>query len=521
MASALPDPRAGEIDRPRKIFAYVPGLTGTEAEWQPLVQRLRRDLGGEWKALEHRCGPFSRKSPWEVARQISAQLDDLCGDGSGVALTLIGHSIGGVLVRAAYLMALGKLGSGPIQYNWPGSVTRFVLLASIDRGIHPTGSTRARWGLRVLRLLRPFGVRLVRELIRGSEFITNVRISWMRYYRALPEPPLVVQIFGTEDDEVMRADCMDQEQFPYATALEVPGGNHVDLHKLDSTPDPELHYRRLHRAISDEFQRTGVDPQGQEKQQVVMLLHGIRASAMEWPDRLREEIKRRNAAAIVRCPSYGYFTALRFAVPFLHRKPLRWFYDEYSQLLAMYPTAEFAFVGHSNGTYLMAQSIAAIPSMVFERAFLGGCVLPQIYPWEQRRGQVKDIVNAFSHSDAIVGWICSALAGIGRRDVGTAGFEGFHSLEPSEQLTVKAGHGAAFDTAGDLASVADYILTGNRPEGRAMPVPGGKRRVSRAFRALGFVILGLLVALPVILPFWGLVIDGVLIAVIVIFLEML
>jgi pimeloyl-ACP methyl ester carboxylesterase len=509
---------------PEKIYAYVPGLSGTEKTWRPLVDKLRADLGGEWIALEHRCGPFSRRSPEQVARSLSARLEALHEKHEGKPeIILIGHSIGGLLLRTAYLMASGQFGR-EAPCNWPLRVTRFVLMASMDRGVNPEGSLRARIGTPIARFLRPTGIRLIYELLKGSNFITNLRISWIRYYRNLPDPPQVVQVLGTNDDEVARDDCLDPELFPHAKAINVPEADHVRLHDLTSTPHPDVHYQLLRKAIAEPFPRHAVSDEVKERPRVIILLHGIRASRYGWPESLRREIHSRDPNAIIRVPDYGYFSARRFAIPYLHRKPLRWFQDQYSQALAQHPNAEFYFVGHSNGTYLMAKSLRDIGGMYFRRVFLGGCVLSPSYAWPQRE-KTYEVHNAVSYTDMVVGVLCSALAGLGRQDVGTAGFESFRQL-PGEQNLVGSGHSAAFDTDEDLKTVANFILDGTPPPGALNELPSGRRRLSRLSGTLGYLLIALLIAILVYTGSHGQLLLGIaivfaLIFILLVFLEIL
>jgi len=483
-----------------KIYAYVPGLGGSEKSWKPLVDKLRADIGGQWVALEHHCGAFSRRSPMAVARSLSARLDSIDRQSGGEKeLVLIGHSIGGLLIRTAYLIAAGKFGEGEAVYDWPRRVSRFVLMASMDRGVNPEGSMRAKLGTPFARFLRPVGIRLIYDILKGSTFVTNLRIAWMRYYRTLPNPPMVVQVRGTKDDEVARNDTIDPDLFPHAVPIDVPEANHVKLHDLTGTPDPETHYECIRHAIADDFPRHAAGAQIAEKSRVIFLLHGIRASKLGWPTQLKNEILRRDPSAIVELPDYGYFSALRFAIPYFHRKPLRWFQDEYSQALARHPGAEFYFVGHSNGTYLMAQSLREIGGMIFNRIFLGGCVLSPAYVWPSRP-QPYVVHNAYAYTDKVVGILCSALAGLGRKDVGTAGFESFREIPDGDQNLVDRGHGAAFDSPADLETVADFILTGARPPaGAPQDMPSGIRRLSRFSTILGWLVLAILVVLPI----WG------------------
>jgi alpha-beta hydrolase superfamily lysophospholipase len=125
-----------------------------------------------------------------------------------ISILLVGHSIGGLLVRAAYLMAAGALGIKHPTYGWYKRVRRIVLLASMDRGVRPDGSLRARLGAPLIQMLSLVKKPLVYHLFKGSVFITHLRISWIRYFRPLSDPPEVAQIIGTRDDEVSVEDCL-------------------------------------------------------------------------------------------------------------------------------------------------------------------------------------------------------------------------------------------------------------------------------------------------------------------------
>jgi hypothetical protein len=246
---------------------------------------------------------------------------------------------------------------------------------------------------------------------------------------------------------------------------------------------------------------------------------------MDWPTALKQTIERNDPSTIVVMPSYGYFSARRFALPRLHHKPLVWFQDAYSQAVACYPDAEISFVGHSNGTYLAAESLKKIPSMTFLRMFLGGCVLPTNFSWQQVSAQTGVIVNAFCHSDQIVALLCNALRGVGRSDLGTAGFESFQALT-SHQYVVEKGHGAAFDSPRDIQEVAAFILRGDIPARVATAPPVNLRRLSRAAYFAWMPFVALLAALAVggfftPLHWVGLVAVAIIISAVLLFWEIL
>jgi hypothetical protein len=108
--------------------------------------------------------------------------------------------------------------------------------------------------------------------------------------------------------------------------------------------------------------------------------------------------------------------------------------------------------------------------MQFKRVYLAGSVLPRDYPWRDRcdRSQVEKLCNARSSFDWPVGILCNGLRGVGMRDIGTGGFDGFLFGENrlKELYYFDGDHGKPLEeTYQDL--VIKYILTGNisKPEG--------------------------------------------------------
>jgi hypothetical protein len=200
------------------------------------------------------------------------------------------------------------------------------------------------------------------------------------------KPPAIVQVIGTLDQVVSKDDVTDKQQFPHATIIQIPGADHDRLFDPNSSKDRNYTMITLLRPFV--WTREQELLPDRKKNNVVILLHGIRASALHWPNQLAPLIAEESDFMVL-CPDYGYFTALRFAIPRLHRRPLRWFQDQYSNVLADNPSATFHFVGHSNGTYLLGQSMLAIKGMQFKRVFLGGCALPAEFPWDDVPGNPR------------------------------------------------------------------------------------------------------------------------------------
>lgn len=190
-------------------------------------------------------------------------------------------------------------------------------------------------------------------------------------------------------------------------------------------------------------------------------------------------------------------------MPGRRKKNIEWFQDKYSYYFSRYPDADFHFIGHSNGTYILGESLKKVSGMRFKRVYLAGSVLPCDYPWVKRfdyDNQLEHLRNDRSSLDWPVGILCSGLRGIGMRDIGTGGFDGFYWDEERTQevFYYKGGHGKPLEE-GNLDNIIDYILTGN-----GAPLPDSlmpKKKLSPLFlwcsRLAPFVMQGLLAILLV------------------------
>ena len=426
-------------------------------------------------------------------------------------IILIGHSVGALFLRRAYAINAGWIEGEPTQASWSSLVSRFVLMAPLNRGVDGGRAPRAKLAGRIGRILRLVGIHtLIYDLLQGSDFVTNLRLLWLRNLKSITHPLQLPHVLGEDDKEVSRIDCVDTQQFPDSFHIEVPEADHVRLHDLTSTSNPERHYGLLRNAILGcGIEATPPDEQlrliredfsrEQSERTVVFLLHGIRDDRLRWVRKLGEYLVHADSRINIRAVSHGYVTALKFAIPFLHKKVRRKLQDEYAQAVAVYPNADFHVAAHSNGTYIVGRALYHIEAMRFNRLMFGGCVLPRDFVWDHfvARGQVGVVRHDFTRTDKVIAILCSALSGAGRRDVGTAGYDGFTSCIENlyENELAEGGHGAAFASDSDLQSVARFLLTGEEckrtdSESPTRPVPGIYLRLA----ALSWVVI-LIVAL--------------------------
>lgn len=460
----------------KTLIAYVPAIGMKVSSWEPLISRLKHDIGDssslgdiEWAGWDHNCHLLSSKPLMTVSQRFCDWLDAKWFVSGGYEkIILIGHSMGGIIVRQAYLISAGLEPNRPSS-DWWKYVDKFMLLAAINRGIKPN-----RPILKIYDLLLEFvsTATLGRKMtgqdgMFGSEFVTNLRLQWIKFMDTLPEQeiPKVIQLLGRDDSIVTREDSVDLEQFPNAFHIPIPDVGHGLLPLIEKGNNGELRYQIIYDSILDiNLSRRSEDSRKLiRKKNVVFILHGIRASNRGWVSQMAELIEKTLPDTEVIKPSYGYLSAFEFLIPWLHRRPLHWFHNKYADYFAANPDADFYFVGHSNGTYILGRSLLELTGMHFKRIVLAGSVLPANYPWREiyKRGQYKELRNDQANLDFPVGFLCSGLNGIGRKDIGKGGYEGFEDDDNSiVQYAFHDGdHGAALEQI-NLLSFLDFLING-------------------------------------------------------------
>jgi pimeloyl-ACP methyl ester carboxylesterase len=474
-----------------RLVALAPGGGQTTAEFDPLLRRLQSEP--EWDAdtkilpCEHHATIFSLRRANDLAADMADRiLTEWETNGPYDDVILMGFSAGGILSRAAYLRGLGSTRKNRAPKEWAKHVSRIVLFAAPNRGLH------LRWYERLLLTLMPWQF-LLRDLLIGSDFITNIRLWWVRKLDRMETRPIVVQIRGTQDSRVQRGDSLDIEGFLEGYALSLDA-KHDDLLKPDqgaqfSDEKYDVFRQAILRPFTDADTASRVnDP----SQRVYFVVHGIRANNDDWVKALSTMIESQlpNARAIP--PFYGRFSAFQFAVPLLRRKRVRFFQNLYSMEFSKNPQASFNFVGHSYGTYLLGHSLRNLSGMQFDRVSLNGSVLPAQWLWDIYRHQVKELRNARARTDMPVGILCRALRGLRMRDVGTAGYTGFQipfDLR-SELRYYQGGHSAS--VSGDARQhILNFLLHGNsfEPQPTLLGEDKAFSTISAASWALPYLLL--------------------------------
>jgi hypothetical protein len=482
---------------PKVLVVYVLGLTGSLAEWNELVDRFKADptVGhSDSIVYQPKKSLLSVGNAQDLANGLRARIDEkwITEGESYTNVILVGHSFGGLLVRKAYLLACGAA-RGTHTSRWHPLVSHIVLFAATNRGVDARRTLRMRLLRRLYRAARTFHAiphLLLSDALWGSAFLTQLRLEWIRHFRDVDNDrlPEVVQLLGTRDQLVTREDSTDLLQFPKVTAFDVADATHDNLHRPDASEDPASRYKLLRHAVFEPLSAPEPELPPRSKNPVIFVLHGIRASNSGWPDQLRELLLNANTDAEVILPSYNYFSALNFCLPWIRRRYIEWFQDAYSEALARSSQSDFHFVGHSNGTYLLGASLKALPAMRFQRIALIGSVLPRDYDWSVRvrDGQVREIRNHRSSVDWPVGLLCSGLRALQMRDIGTGGFDGFewNTASVSREIYYHRGGHSGPLTPTCLTDIATHILTGQDPPAPYL-VPSPPFFFSWASRLLG------------------------------------
>lgn len=492
----------------RRLVILIPGMGPRKEAWMSLVRRLQQEAGyapgdAHWMWVDHKIQPWtpgdidpqrmrdpSQPGPLEtLAQQLRNQIHNewLRHDGYD-DVVLVGHSIGGLLARRIYLLAAGAVPRHPPS-PWGAHVSRIILFAAVNRGF-PLGSL-GRAHYMVAELARGLSKRVFyfEDALQGSDFVSNLRIDWIRYFRKIEDQtpermtaspveqsgvPLVMQFLGDSDELVTDADHKDLLAFPNGHFREVAGANHANLYRLDIA-QPESRYRILQEAFVDRPTEITTDasqrPAESPVHTVVMIMHGIRTNKIVgWIAGLESKLKRYAPPGTrVYIPTYGYLTALRFALPWIRSRHIPIFRDEYTELLAEHPRAQFSIIAHSNGTYMLGHCLKKTPGMRFENLVLAGCALPQDYDWEKVMDphdgvdqQVKRVLNELATGDFPVAILCNGLRGIGMKDIGPAGFTGFLERGPSirDAGYHKGDHGVALRPT-NQERLVQFVLGGN------------------------------------------------------------
>jgi pimeloyl-ACP methyl ester carboxylesterase len=199
---------------PTRLLVVVPATGQNASMWASFLSALRKEPSSAelaWLVYDHGVSASTPGTARVIARDLSNCIQEKLGSGNLTRITLIGHSIGGMLVRYAYLDAAGAVpGRDLTPKSWASLVDRILLFTSVNKGIDfnkpqvPWWWGPAAWALRIV----PHPHLVIEDFALGSDFIADTRISWIRHFGQLnahpgrKPVPYVVQFWGTDDSIV-------------------------------------------------------------------------------------------------------------------------------------------------------------------------------------------------------------------------------------------------------------------------------------------------------------------------------
>ena len=259
---------------------------------------------------------------------------------------------------------------------------------------------------------------------------------------------------------------------------------------------------------------------------VVFVYHGIRDYGI-WTGAIKKQIATAALAnqsdTVASTPKYGYFPMLSFLLYRDRQRNVRSFMDEYTEALARYPDLadDVDYVGHSNGTYILASALHHYRTIRVRNVFFAGSVVPRLFDWQRfiDAGRVAQVRNVVASADWVVAYFPRFFEQIadwankkpetGMFDIGSAGFRGFAAAgDPGNKVRnlefVAGGHGEGVNVgnAQRLAAIAEYITTGNDEK---LSVFENARRQSKLVNVLSNVSWAVWLALAatlVLLGYW-------------------
>ncbi len=214
---------------------------------------------------------------------------------------------------------------------------------------------------------------------------------------------------------------------------------------------------------------------------VVFVIHGIRDKGF-WTQKIARAIKEEadGEKRVFRTftGTYGYFAIFPFLAPWVRHWKTGWLMEQCVVMHALYPKAKFSYVGHSNGTYLLARALLRYPAARFHHVVFAGSVVRCDYPWrrllsdapENRPRQVGKILNYVATEDWVVAIFAKAFQALTSLfDIGSAGYDGFdehrrpaHHPDLHEAKFIVGSHEAGIREA-HWKDIARFIVHGEPP----------------------------------------------------------
>ena len=487
-----------------RLVVIVHGFPGRQAI-QPTVDLARDALApADLLVADYDSRILSNANAYEIANELEARIHEAFDETRYASIVLVSYSMGAMILRKSLLWAHGleeDRAAPKGRRVWVERVERVVSLAGINRGwsIEPRpeniglGQFFGIWFVERFARLTGTG-KLLLSMQRGAPFIADTRVQWVRLARPQsPETtsdslPQVIHLLGDRDNTVSRKDAQDLGVAKDTIFVTLAGTDHRSIAEALRGEEGNDSARRrvaIRHALRGEIDAlTPDDAQALDEdlavQGIIYIMHGIRDFG-GWTNHVRDAIEQHPAGkagtlAVVN-KKYGYFPMGPFLLYWDRQKNVRRFMDEYTENIAQYPNARrFDFVGHSNGTYILASALQHYHTLNVGRVFFAGSVVPKHYPWRELLDgrRVEKVVNVVASGDWVVAifpklfeqvadWL-SVEPTTGLFDIGAAGFRGFQDADdPKKRVRnlqfADGQHGAGVDTRNNRKLQAIVVFT--------------------------------------------------------------
>lgn len=176
---------------------------------------------------------------------------------------------------------------------------------------------------------------------------------------------------------------------------------------------------------------------------IIVSIHGIRTLG-DWQNEFEKQVVENVNGYIYKKYRYNYYSSLELLLTSSRRVIIKHFREELITLINEYPDAEFNFVSHSFGTYVLAKGLESLPvdtDLKINNIILAGSVLQESFTWSPLVSLygINNIVNDCGYNDNIL-----LLSKLTCKGLGMAGRRGFMGCNNVTNRFFKGGH-AFFD----------------------------------------------------------------------------
>src|SRR5215470_7637458 len=191
----------GHGPRPHAII-LVHGFASKHWIWDDFISCVKQDTASsdfDFYSFEYDAFWESPVNLDDAALALAQQIERVRSLNHHQNIILIGHSIGGLVARAAVLYGRGARGTEKYRWAEENCLRRLVLIASLNRGTRYFEQHRFQRflaGVKYKPKGRPF---FLEQFLHGSPFVTNLRLDWIVEFSGSKNPPEVVQVYGEAD----------------------------------------------------------------------------------------------------------------------------------------------------------------------------------------------------------------------------------------------------------------------------------------------------------------------------------